>query len=144
MYRLFSRSSKFLKYWVFCSKYLVFQIQGVKNLVFWNFWFKKPSISIEKFIRFLIEILGISIRILSILKICDNRIPYIHRYQVNMIYQTNLTSLQFFSNCSSSFSHLYCVKLIKCVISLYYLNHDANQSSEIWKKTSECLLKTEK
>ena len=28
-------------------EYVVFQIQGVKNLVFQNFWFKIPSILIE-------------------------------------------------------------------------------------------------
>ena len=31
----------------FCSKYQAFQIQGVKNLVFRNFWFDVPSISIK-------------------------------------------------------------------------------------------------
>ena len=53
-----------------------------------------------------------------------------------------MISLQFFSNCSSSFSHLYGFKLIKHVVSVYLMNHDVNQWSEIWKTTSECSLKT--
>ena len=46
-YRLFSRNSKFSKYWVICSKYLVFQIQDVGNLVSQYIWLEIPSILIE-------------------------------------------------------------------------------------------------
>ena len=54
--------------------------------------------------------------------------------------QINLISLQFFLNCSSTFSRLYCFKFIKHVVALYFMNHDADQWSEIWKTTFECLL----
>ena len=45
----------------------VYQIQGVKNLVFQSFWFEIPSILIE--IQGLIKILGFSFEILGISKI---------------------------------------------------------------------------
>ena len=50
------------------SKYIVFQPQGVENLVFQFFWFEIPSI--------LIEIPGFLFEMLGILKICDNRAQY--------------------------------------------------------------------
>ena len=54
-------------------KYVVFQLQDAKNLVFQNFGFKIPSILIEIPV-FLFEILGI-------LKICDSHIPHAGTWQ---------------------------------------------------------------
>ena len=64
----------FSKYQVLRSKYLVFQIQSVKNLVFRNFRFEIPSFLIE-ILGFSVEILDFSFEILRISNICDNRIP---------------------------------------------------------------------
>ena len=56
----------------------------MKNLVFQNFWFEIPSISIEiqgfsiEILGILVEILGFSFEILSISKIRDNGVP--HKY----------------------------------------------------------------
>ena len=41
--------------------------------------------------------------------------------------QINLISLQFFLNCSSTVSRLYCFKSIKHLVALYFMNHDAGQ-----------------
>ena len=46
-YRLSSRNTKFSKYEVFRSEYLVFQIQCAKHLVLQNSWFEIPRFSIE-------------------------------------------------------------------------------------------------
>ena len=72
------------------------------------------------------------------LKNCSYNSKKLWRYQINLI------SLQFFSNCSSPFSRFYCFKLIKHIVSLYCMNHDANQWNEIWETTSKCSLKTER
>ena len=63
-------------------KYVVFQLQDAKNLVFQNFWFKIPSILIEIPV-FLFEILGI-------LKICDSHIP---AKKSMLICETNLANI---------------------------------------------------
>ena len=71
-----------LKYQVFRAKYQVFQIQGVKNLVFQDFLFEIPSISIEilgfpsKYFVFRLNILGFSFEIPGISK-KYNCIPYL-------------------------------------------------------------------
>ena len=63
-YRLFSGNSMFSKYKIF----LVFQIQGVKDLVFQSFR--------VEILGFSIEIPGFSFEVPRISKTCDNRIPH--------------------------------------------------------------------
>ena len=44
-------------------------------------------------------------------------------------------------NFSPIVARLYCLKLIKHVVPLNFINHDVNWLSEIWKTTSVCSLK---
>ena len=74
------------------SKYLVFQIKGVKNPVFQHFWFEISRISIEiqgfdRNTRYLIEILGFLFEIVGISKMCEWRDTwYAEFYKVRSFY----------------------------------------------------------
>ena len=102
------------------SKYLVFQIQGVKNPAFQHFWFEIPSISSE--------ILGFSFEILGISKMCECRNPwYADFYKVRSFYDI--------SNCNFEWAMNRYIKLFSLHLSSKFAKKNTLQNYNILGET---------